>query len=324
MLPPPFPKALRRRVVVGLATLERVDPQTQINGPANAWVVKPCGAARGEGVKVTAPGEQTAPATVLKKSEIRRALLRSTPHITSSATLPLWPLVLMTVPLIFAPAAVLPPQVVDSMDRILSELQTGPPRIVQKYVERPLLLGKTKADLRVWVVVLSFEPLVAYIYDQVSAGQQKPACFDCSTGPSLYLKAQQSSLEDEPCRAPVLLLLQVMIRPASEAFTLVPDQLSNTAIHLCNHSVQGALSGKRQQVDKLGPRRPASRAGSPARRMRSPDPQADRPRTTKSRPESVYATSMFHSPLGKRCDAPERRLPCNHSREGRTATHKKL
>eukprot|EP00951_Prasinocladus_malaysianus_P025814 scaffold227274_cov21-Prasinocladus_malaysianus.AAC.1 len=54
------------------------------------------------------------------------------------------------------------------LDRMLAELQTGPPRIVQKYVERPLLLDDTKVDLRVWVVVLSLEPLVAYMYDQVS------------------------------------------------------------------------------------------------------------------------------------------------------------
>ena len=53
------------------------------------------------------------------------------------------------------------------MDRIISELKTGPPRIVQKYIERPLLLDRRKADLRVWMVVLSFEPLIAYMYDQV-------------------------------------------------------------------------------------------------------------------------------------------------------------
>lgn len=112
---------MRRRVVHALGALVAADPQAAICGPANAWVVKPCGAARGAGVKV-----------------------------------------------------------LNDVARVVGELQTGPPRIVQKYVERPLLLSGRKADLRVWVVVLSFQPLVAYVYDQVMV---RPASGDYSLAP---------------------------------------------------------------------------------------------------------------------------------------------
>ena len=39
-------------MVDAIASLQAADPQAKLNGPANAWVIKPCGAARGEGVKV--------------------------------------------------------------------------------------------------------------------------------------------------------------------------------------------------------------------------------------------------------------------------------
>ena len=38
-------------------------------------------------------------------------------------------------------------------------------RVVQKYIEAPLLLNNKKFDIRVWVLVTSFDPLVVYYYD---------------------------------------------------------------------------------------------------------------------------------------------------------------
>lgn len=41
-------------------------------------------------------------------------------------------------------------------------------RLVQRYIERPLLLwGRRKFDLRVWVLVRSFSPLQVYLYSEV-------------------------------------------------------------------------------------------------------------------------------------------------------------
>ncbi|XP_071955271.1 probable tubulin polyglutamylase TTLL2 [Antedon mediterranea] len=48
----------------------------------------------------------------------------------------------------------------------LSELAYDCSAVVQKYLSNPLLISGYKFDLRVYVVVLSFHPLVIYIYDE--------------------------------------------------------------------------------------------------------------------------------------------------------------
>ncbi|XP_033113302.1 probable tubulin polyglutamylase TTLL2 [Anneissia japonica] len=48
----------------------------------------------------------------------------------------------------------------------LSELAYDCSAVVQRYISNPLLIGGYKFDLRVYVVVLSFHPLVIYIYDE--------------------------------------------------------------------------------------------------------------------------------------------------------------
>ncbi|KAF4691106.1 hypothetical protein FOZ60_016209 [Perkinsus olseni] len=48
----------------------------------------------------------------------------------------------------------------------LSEVNYTEPTIIQKYIEHPLLLDGYKFDLRVYVLVMSFNPLEAYIYKE--------------------------------------------------------------------------------------------------------------------------------------------------------------
>ena len=48
----------------------------------------------------------------------------------------------------------------------ISEVQLDDNAIVSKYVENPLLINGHKFDLRLYVVVTSYEPLRIYIYEE--------------------------------------------------------------------------------------------------------------------------------------------------------------
>merc|ERR1719416_50085 len=53
----------------------------------------------------------------------------------------------------------------NTLPEILHHCKAGSDRIIQKYIERPLLLfSGRKFDIRQWVLVRSFEPLQAYIF----------------------------------------------------------------------------------------------------------------------------------------------------------------
>eukprot|EP00494_Astrolonche_serrata_P020680 UN20908 len=68
--------------------------------------------------------------------------------------------------------------------------------IVQQYIERPLLIGNKKFDLRLYVLVVNYNPLIVYLHRGGFA------------------------------------------RFTSAKYTLDPDQLENSYVHLTNVAVQ--------------------------------------------------------------------------------------
>ena len=55
---------------------------------------------------------------------------------------------------------------VAGLSRVLEEATSGPHRILQKYMQAPLLVRGRKVDVRQWVLLTCAEPLQAYFFDE--------------------------------------------------------------------------------------------------------------------------------------------------------------
>ena len=79
--------------------------------------------------------------------------------------------------------------------RDISEVKYGEQIIIQQYVENPLLLNGYKFDLRIYVLVTSFNPLEAFVYEE---GFARVATSRYSTAPedvgNLYVHLTNSSI----------------------------------------------------------------------------------------------------------------------------------
>jgi len=57
-------------------------------------------------------------------------------------------------------------EVKHNLNAILKAVTTNNERyIIQKYIERPLLYKQRKFDIRVWVLLVNTNPIVAYIFE---------------------------------------------------------------------------------------------------------------------------------------------------------------
>lgn len=105
-------------------------PQTNLNGSNNLWIVKPGGLSRGRKIKLFDNYVD-----ICKYAELPYALAPSGLQLFDS-TLP----------------------------QVQFQTATRKTWVCQKYIENPLLLMGRKFDIRVWVVVTSWNPLKVYYY----------------------------------------------------------------------------------------------------------------------------------------------------------------
>jgi tubulin monoglycylase TTLL3/8 len=104
-------------------------PQTCINGNLNLWIVKPGGLSRGRNIQIFDNFID-----ILKYSEVT---ISSDKYINN-----------------------------DNITEQKAKTTTGKSWIVQKYIESPLLISNRKFDIRVWVLVSSWNPLCIFLYQE--------------------------------------------------------------------------------------------------------------------------------------------------------------
>ena len=125
-----------------LAALLEADPQERIAGNRNVWIIKPACMSRGRGI-----GCYNNIDDLLRHANIQTKM-SSTANAAAGG-------------------------LAASRRTELLALEDGPRRgsvadkwVVQRYIERPLIVHRRKFDLRQWVVVSSWNPLKVWFYDK--------------------------------------------------------------------------------------------------------------------------------------------------------------
>ena len=89
-------------------------------------------------------------------------------------------------------------------DEILTDAVRGFHGVACKYVDKPLLMGGFKSDVRLYVLVTSFHPLVAYLYDE-GLGRFATTPYDLSRSideRTMHLTNYRCALELRGCASP--------------------------------------------------------------------------------------------------------------------------
>merc|ERR1719453_1452871 len=78
----------------------------------------------------------------------------------------------------------------------IEQVRYGEQVVIQQYVDRPLLLNGYKFDLRIYVLVTSFQPLEAFVYeDGFARFSTQPYTVDASSLSNLFIHLTNSSIQ---------------------------------------------------------------------------------------------------------------------------------